>query len=70
MVVGHRDETLQEKNLRHMKEMEVDIEGWKKELEFAKKISDKMYENYCMIMIQICENTISRLEEFAMQKFS
>lgn len=69
MVVGQRDETLQEKNFRHIKEMEADIEGWKRELDLAMEISDKVYEDYCTIMIQICENTIFRLKEFATKNF-
>lgn len=64
MVVGKREETLQEKNLRHIKEMEEDIEGWKNELDFAKKREDKMYEKYCKMMIQICQNTIDELKKF------
>lgn len=69
MVVGQRGESLQEKNLRHIKEMETDIEGWKRELDLAKEMSDKMYEDYCTIMIQICKNTIIYLEEFATKNF-
>lgn len=69
MVVGQRDETLQEKNLRHIKEMKIDIEAWKNELNFARKKSDKTYEKYCITLIKICENTITNLEDFALKHF-
>lgn len=69
MVVGQRGETLQEKNFRHINEMKTDIEGWKRELDLAKEISDKVYEEYCTVMIQICTNTIICLEEFATKNF-
>ena len=69
MVVGERSETLQEKNRRHINEMEADIESWKNELEFARKNADKMYEEYCVMMIEICKNTITNLKEFDTQHF-
>lgn len=69
VIVGERGETLQEKNIRHIKEMELDIEGWKNELDYSKKVANKMYEDYCLMMIAICENTISSLKRFAGEHF-
>lgn len=69
MVVGDKNETLEEKNSRHIKEMESDIKGWKYESEHAKKMLDNTYEKYCEIMIKICENTIRELQAFANENF-
>lgn len=69
MIIGKRDETLQEKNLRHITEMRADIQGWESELDYAKEKSDEMYEKYCYEMIIICQNTLSRLEELANEYF-
>lgn len=70
MVIGTGNETVEEKNNRHIDEMLVDIEGWKNELIFAQNHNDKNYENYCNMMIQICENTLNQLKEFASQHFA
>lgn len=64
MIIGQRDESVEDKNKRHIKEMEEDIEGWKGELEYAKKKCDKKYETYCVAMITICKNTIAELKNF------
>ena len=69
MIVGQRDETLEDKYLHHIKEMEIDIKGWKKELAFAKKKSDKIYECYCITMIKICKNTILSLADLTSNHF-
>lgn len=69
MVVGQRDETIEEKTIRHYKEMKNDIEGWENELQIAKKLQDKKYEKFCVEMIQICENTILHLEKFASENY-
>lgn len=69
MVVGQRNETVEEKTIRHIKEMETEIEGWKNELDFAKKKCNKIHEDYCITRIKICENTIIKLEEFALNHF-
>ena len=69
MVIGQREETVEAKNMRHIKEMKRDIDAWMYELEFARKKSDKIYEDYCTTMIKICENTVNSLEEFAANHF-
>lgn len=64
MIVGSRDETIEEKRIRHMREAREQIEGWSKEMLFAKEKSDSSYEKYCELMIQILKNTIKNIEEF------
>lgn len=65
MVVGDRSETLLEKNLRHIKELEKDIDGWKNELEYAKKDVNEQYEQFCKAMIEICQNTLDSLQSLS-----
>ena len=61
MVVGKREETLQEKNLRHIKEMEEDIEGWKNELDFAKKTREYVkFLHICEFSFVILKDNVSR----------
>ena len=70
MIIGQRNESVEEKNKRHIKEMVEEIEGWKNELDFAKKKCDENYKDYCITMIKICENTITSLEDFASKHFT
>lgn len=62
MVVGDRQETMLEKNRRHIKEMKEDISGWTDELDYAKKKQDVKYEQFCCEMLEICKNTVEQLE--------
>ena len=64
MVIGNRGETIEEKCIRHLQEARDQIEGWGKELLFAREKSDKQYEKYCELMIRILENTIRDIEKF------
>lgn len=62
MVVGQREESIEAKNQRHIKEMKADIEGWENELDYAIKKNDTKYANYCKYMRSICLNTLAELE--------
>ena len=64
MVVGERTESLIEKRERHMGEMQKEFKAWSDELDFAKERKDAKYEAYCKMMLQICENTIRKIENF------
>lgn len=65
MVVGQRGENLEQKTIRHFKEMKDEMDCWKNEFTIAKNGRNTDYEDFCIMMIRICENTISYLEDFA-----
>lgn len=69
MIVGERSETIEEKTIRHYEEIQNEYEGWKRELNYARKEKNNEYEDFCMLMIEICENTISNLRDFASKRF-
>jgi hypothetical protein len=62
MIVGEHSEPIPEKIRRHIKEMQADIEGWRNESMYAVQHDNKEYEEYCRIMIDICNNTLTQLE--------
>lgn len=64
MIVGSREESVEEKRKRHMKEMKDENEGWRRELENAIKRNDNKFAEYCKLMIDITENTYNALEKY------
>lgn len=64
MVIGERTEGITEKRERHIKEMQEQFKGWSAELDIAIKKQDSQYANYCKLMLEICKNTIKKLEDF------
>lgn len=58
-------EMVREKYLKHRKEAIESIQGWKDELNIAEKYHEKEdieYQQHCIFMIQIWENTLNRLD--------
>lgn len=64
MVVGKREESVEEKRVRHIKEMTEMEAGWERELLYAVGHEDSKYEKYCRFMIQVCKNTLSSLKKY------
>lgn len=64
MIFGKREETLENAKKRHIEETKIDLEGWKSELKHAKEKNNKSYKKYCHLWIEICQNTLNKLEEF------
>ena len=67
MIVGIRNESIEDKLKRHKKEAEDSIEAWKNELEFAQNKGNDAeyvrYQAYCEFMIKTWENTLKELEK-------
>lgn len=64
MIAGKREETVEDKRLRHIKEIKEDKEGWKRELQYAIENEDAKLEKYCRVMIKIMDNTLVELEKY------
>lgn len=69
MIVGERSETIEEKTIRHYEEINSELDGWKRELNYARNERNSEYEDFCILMIEICENTVLHLKEFATKRF-
>lgn len=67
MIVGIRNESIEEKLKRHKKESEDSIKAWENELEFAQSQGNDekyvRYQAYCEFMIRTWENTLAELDK-------
>lgn len=67
MIVGIRNESIENEIRRHKSEAEENLKAWKKELKFAQSKGDDIeyikYKKYCEIMIKMWENTLKELDE-------
>lgn len=67
MIAGTRESVI-EKTQKHIHEAQETIDGWKNELEIAKRKKDEKYKRYCEVMIQIFEEELQRLQN-ALKEF-
>ena len=64
MTIGNREESVEEKRKRHIKEAQTQIVGWKNELQYAIDRKNIDYKKYCNFMIKSWENTLKQLNEY------
>ncbi len=62
MIVGKRTEPAEERDKRHIEEIQKELECLQNELESARKKGDKKHEEWCITKIQIDKNTLKNLE--------
>lgn len=62
MIIGNREESLEQKKERHIKETLEEKSGWENELEFAQKTGNSEYEEFCNMRIKIADFVLECLK--------